>query len=94
MTNFQEKVSAYQNLPQEVVQSVQSLPSNIHPMASLASGLQALGGACTHLCTNDRAKDLENFDDAAALIIAALPTLASACHRKKVGQKYAYQINP
>ena len=88
LTNFQEKVSAYQNLPQEVLQSVQSLPSNIHPMASLASGLQALGGACTHLCTNDRAKDLENFDDAAALIIAALPALASACHRKKVGQEY------
>ena len=41
------------------------------PMGSLASGLQSLGGACAHLCTNDRTQDLNNFDDAAALIIAS-----------------------
>ena len=56
LSNFQEKVSAFQNLPSEVLKAVESLPTNIHPMASLATGLQALGGACSHLCTNDRQK--------------------------------------
>lgn len=88
LSKFQEKVSSFQMLPQEVLHAVGAMPANMHPMASLASGLQALGGACTHLCTNDRAKDLENFDDAAALIISALPVLASAGHRQKMGQPY------
>ena len=32
------------------------MPASIHPMGSLASGLQALGGACCTPCTNDRRK--------------------------------------
>ena len=92
LSNFQEKVLAFQSLPPEVLNSVQSLPSNIHPMASLAAGLQALGGSCSHLCTNDRQKDLENFDDA-ALIIAALPVLAAASHRKKAAIHLGVLLN-
>lgn len=78
LTAFESKVSRFQTLPAEVLQAVQSMPAAIHPMGSLASGLQALGGACSHLCTNDRAQDIANFEDAAALIIAALPALAAA----------------
>ena len=63
LSAFEQKVAAFQNLPPEVLQSVQSMPAGLHPMGSLGSGLRALGGACPHLCTNDRAKDLENFDD-------------------------------
>ena len=91
LSAFESKVSTFQNLPPEVLQSIQSLPSAIHPMGSLASGLQALGGACSHLCTNDRQKDLEYFDDAAALIIATLPALAAASHRQKKGEDF---LNP
>ena len=88
LLSFEQKVATFQNLPSEVLQSVQSMPAGLHPMGSLGSGLQALGGACSHLCTNDRAKDLENFDDAAALIIASLPALAAANHRKMKGEGY------
>ena len=86
LSTFEEKVATFQNLPAEVLQAVESMPANTHPMGSLASGLQALGGACAHLCTNDRTQDLNNFDDAAALIIASLPVLAAASHRKKTGE--------
>ena len=88
LSSFEQKVAAFQNLPLEVLQSVQSMPAGLHPMGSLGSGLQALGGACPHLCTNDRAKDLESFDDAAALIIASLPALAAANHRKIKGEDH------
>jgi len=87
LTAFESKVSRFQTLPAEVLQAVQSMPAAIHPMGSLASGLQALGGACSHLCTNDRAQDIANFEDAAALIIAALPALAAANYRKKVDKE-------
>jgi citrate synthase len=83
LSEFEDKISSFQNLPSEVLHAVQSVPPSTHPMGSLASGLHALGGACSHLCTNDRAKDLGNFDDAAALIIAALPAIAAATHRQK-----------
>ena len=83
---FESKVSSFQNLPSEVLDSIQAMPSSVHPMGSLAAGLQALGGACPHLCTNDRNQDIANFDDAAALIIAALPALAVANYRKKAGE--------
>jgi citrate synthase len=88
LSSFEEKVATYQKLPNEVLQVVASMPASIHPMGSLASGLQALGGACVHLCTNDRSQDLDNFDDAAALIIASLPVLAAASHRNKKGETF------
>lgn len=88
LAKFETKVQSFQNLPPEVFHAVESMPVNIHPMGSLAAGLQALGGACSHLCTNDRSKDLENFDDAAALIIAALPALTAASHRKNNGESF------
>jgi len=56
LSAFESKVSRYQSLPSEVLHAVQSMPAAIHPMGSLAAGLQALGGACSHLCTNDRAQ--------------------------------------
>ena len=82
---FESKVSSFQNLPSEVLDSVKAMPPSVHPMGSLAAGLQALGGACPHLCSNDRNQDIANFDDAAALIVAALPALAAANYRKKIG---------
>src|SRR6056300_902973 len=53
LSEFEDKISSFQNLPSEVLHAVQSVPPSTHPMGSLASGLHALGGACSHLCTND-----------------------------------------
>ena len=83
---FENKVYSFQNLPPEVLDSVKAMPPSVHPMGSLAAGLHALGGACPHLCSNDRTQDIANFDDAAALIIAALPALAAVNYRKKIGE--------
>ena len=59
---FENKVSSFQNLPPEVLESVKAMPPSVHPMGSLAAGLHALGGACPHLCSNDRTQDIANFD--------------------------------
>lgn len=84
---FRQKVSDYCELPPEVLAAVNSMPDHAHPMAVLAAGLQALGGAYPELSTNDREKDLEAFDQAAALIISTVRTIAAAHHRNSQGKE-------
>ena len=84
---FSGESFAYQNLPRgfgnRFSHCQQYPPHGINRLKPSSSW----GCLCPSL-TNNRAKDLENFDDMHCPIIAALPALASACHRKKVGQKY------
>ena len=87
LQGFRQKVSDYCELPPEVLTAVNSMPDHAHPMAVLASGLQALGGAYPEFSTNDREKDLEAFDQAAALIISTVRTIAAAHHRNSQGKE-------
>ena len=83
---FKQRVASYANLPEEVMVAIRGLPKNTHPMAVLSCGIQALGGAYPDLATNDRAKDLERFDDAAALIISASRAITASWHRAQKGE--------
>ena len=85
---FESRVSNYAELPDDVLGALTSLPASTHPMAVLSCGLQALGGAFPTLATNNRAKDLEKFDDAAALIISATRAIASSRYRYQLGQPF------
>jgi citrate synthase len=87
LQGFRQKVSDYCELPPEVLTAVHSRPDHAHPMAVLAAGLQALGGAYPEFSTNDREKDLEAFDQAAALIISTVRTIAAAHHRNSQGKE-------
>ena len=87
LQGFRQKVSDYCELPPEVLTAVNSMPGHAHPMAVLAAGLQALGGAYPEFSTNDREKDLEAFDQAAALIISTVRTIAAAHHRNSQGKE-------
>ena len=83
---FKQRVASYANLPEEVMVAIRGLPKNTHPMAVLSCGIQALVGAYPDLATNDRAKDLERFDDAAALIISASRAITASWHRAQKGE--------
>ena len=87
LQGFRQKVSDYCELPPEVLTAVNSMPEHAHPMAVLAAGLQALGGAYPEFSTNDREKDLEAFDQASALIISTVRTIAAAHHRNSQGKE-------
>ena len=87
LQGFRQKVSDYCELPPEVLTAVNSMPGHAHPMAVLAAGLQALGGAYPEFSSNDREKDLEAFDQAAALIISTVRTIAAAHHRNSQGKE-------
>ena len=78
---FKERVYKFAKLPDEVISAIQAQPKNSHPMGVLAAGLQSLGGAYPHYCTNDRKADLDCFDESAALIISTVRTIAATRHR-------------
>ena len=81
LEDFRKKINDYSDLPAQVIASIKANPENTHPMGVLASALQALGGAYPQFCTNDRAKDMEVFDETAALIISTVRTIAATRHR-------------
>lgn len=81
LEDFRKKINEYSELPAQVIASIKANPENTHPMGVLASALQALGGAYPQFCTNDRAKDMEVFDETAALIISTVRTIAATRHR-------------
>ena len=62
LSSLKERVSQYTDLPPEVLSAIKALPAKTHPMAVLSCGLQALGGSFPEFSSNDRQKDLDNFD--------------------------------
>ena len=86
LNGFKQRVSGYCNLPDEVLASIRSLPAGAHPMAVLSSSLQALGGSYPQYGTNDRNKDLDSFDESAALIISSVRSIAAAIYKKSLGE--------
>ena len=80
-------------MPTSVEQVIDTMSGSTHPMGVLSSALQALGGCYPDLSTNTRPADIDSFDEAASVIVAAIPVIAAktlrasmekACRRLKV----------
>ena len=84
--NFTKKVFAHTSMPSSVNEVIDSLSTSSHPMGVLSAALQALGGNYPELSTNTRPSDVESFDDAAALIVAAVPLIAARTFRSAKGE--------
>ena len=84
--NFKSKVSSLASLPSPVEEVIKSMSGNTHPMGVLSAALQALGGSFPHLSTNTRPADVESFEEAASLIVAAIPSIAAKTFRLSNGQ--------
>lgn len=68
----------------------EGFPSGSHPMAILAALLNSLGCYYPQLATNNRARDLENFSEAAEVLIAKVHTIAAMAYRMKKGLPIQY----
>ncbi|OHE89374.1 MAG: citrate (Si)-synthase [Verrucomicrobia bacterium RIFCSPLOWO2_12_FULL_64_8] len=68
----------------------EGFPVDAHPMAILSAMLNSLGCYYPHLATNDHLRDLENFDQAAAITIAKVRTIAAYSYRMSRGLPYMY----
>lgn len=88
LSSLKERVSQYTDLPPEVLSAIKALPAKTHPMAVLSCGLQALGGSFPEFSSNDRQKDLDNFDQSSSLIISAIRSIAAARYRFTKGDDF------
>lgn len=84
--NFKSKVSSHASLPSLVEEVIKSMSGNTHPMGILSAALQALGGSFPHLSTNIRPADVDSFEEAASLIVAAIPSIAAKTFRLSKGE--------
>jgi citrate synthase len=69
---------------------IQSFPRDAHPMAVLSSSFNALGAYYPHIASNNHRRDLESFDEAVAIAISKVRTIAAHTYRVSNGLPLNY----
>lgn len=87
---FMKRTMGNAHVHEKMRQLFAGLPGKGHPMAMLSALLNSLGCYNPELATNDRQKDLDHFDEAAAMLISKVRTLAAMSYRLKAGLPYVY----
>ena len=68
----------------------EGFPNDAHPMAILASMLNSLGCYYPHYATNNHEHDLEHFDEAVAITISKVRTIAAMTYRMSKGLPFVF----
>ena len=68
----------------------EGFPIGSHPMAILSALLNSLGCYYPHLATNRVQEDLANFEEASAIAISKVRTIAAMSYRKSHGMPYIF----
>lgn len=79
--DFSNLLTEHAPLREGMVRFVQSFPRDSHPMAVLSATLNALGAYYPHLASNNHQNDLTHFDEAAAIAISKVRTIAAHTYR-------------
>ncbi len=87
---FREKVRRGAHVHEDLKHHYLGFPPRSHPMAILSSMLNALGCYYPEMATNNRETDLERFDEAAAVLVSKVRTLAAMAYRNDRGLPYIY----
>ena len=91
MSAFSQKVLRNAGLHEAMMHFFDgSFPFSAHPMSILSSLLNSLGCYYPHMATNRREQDLEYFDDAAAMLLSKVRTIAAMAYRMKNGLPLIY----
>lgn len=91
MSDFSQKVLRNASLHEAMMHFFDGgFPYTAHPMAILSSLLNSLGCYYPEMVTNRREQDLEHFDDAAALLLSKVRTIAAMAYRMKNGLPLIY----
>lgn len=89
-THFSSLLTQNAPLREGLVRFIQSFPRDAHPMAVLSATLNALGAYYPHLASNNHQNDLEHFDEAAAIAISKVRTIAAHTYRVSKGLPFNY----
>lgn len=84
-TSFSALLTKHAPLRQDLLRFLESFPTGAHPMAILSATMNALGAYHPHLASNNHQADLEFFDEAAAIAISKVRTIAAASYRASRG---------
>ena len=87
---FRSKVATAAHLHEDFRHHFQGFPPKAHPMAVLSSMLNSLGCYYPEMSTNNREQDLEMFDEAAALLISKVRTIAAMTYRMRKGLPFNF----
>ena len=90
LSKFRGRIASSASVHEGMRQFFQGFPHTSHPMAILSAMLNSLGCYYPEMTTHNRAKDLEHFDWAAALLISKVRTLAAMSYRAKRGLPFVY----
>lgn len=90
LSEFSQRVLRNARIHVGMNNAFEGYPSGSHPMGMLSAMLNTLGCYYPELATNDRERDLENFDDAAAILLSKVRTLTAMSHRMKQGLPFIY----
>jgi citrate synthase len=90
LNEFSAKVSRQASIHESMRHLFEGFPNNSHPMAILSALLNSLGCYYPNLGTNDRDHDLKVFDEAAALLLSKVRTIAAMSYRMKHGFPFMY----
>lgn len=82
LTEFEKKLKDYGAVPDEVIETLERLPKETHPMAALRTGVSVLG------CLDPNADEptVENEMEISIKLVAQLATIAGAVARIRKGE--------
>jgi len=78
---FTARLTREASLTDGMVRLLEGFPAKIHPMSVLSASINALGAYYPHIASNNHKRDLEHFDDAAAIAMAKVRTIAAHSYR-------------
>ena len=90
LAEFRKKIHDSMHIHTGMQAHYAGFPDSAHPMAELSAMLNTLGCYYPEMASNDRDKDLESFDDAVAVLIAKVTTIAAMTFRSKRGLPFNY----
>ncbi len=82
---FSALLTKHAPLRQDLMRFIESFPTGAHPMAILSATMNALGAYHPHLASNNHQADLQHFDEAAAIAISKVRTIAACSYRASRG---------
>ncbi len=88
--NFSELLTQNAPLRQGLLRFIESFPRDAHPMAILSATMNALGAYYPHLSGINHQSDLGHFDEAAAIAISKVRTIAAHTYRVSKGLPFNY----
>jgi citrate synthase len=88
--NFSRLLTQNAPLREGLLKFIQNFPRDSHPMAVLSASFNALGAYYPHLASNNHQRDLEHFDEAVAIAISKVRTIAAHTYRVNRGQPFNY----